>query len=1668
MDELDLSDLLTDVTFIPGVTEIEAKFKPKNVKLFIDRYQLLLEKMREEYDETYEESTIHYYENASGKIRETTINGKTTYDTKELIKNFTDYEDYGFIISINEEKKVENITQKMKKVYTRIRNRHKFDIGKYVLDMTEIKTKNNTIYEIELEFTGQRVNVSQFAKHILYFYKFIYNTEYMYNNDMVKRLVDQTNHIINPNNKGGKYIINLTPKARNLNFTDLTYGSIVANEVSDYYVGHKADGLYKKLVFNEDGIWLNNKDDYSLILLGDYDNSLYDCEVVFNNGAYKYYILVFDCLIHNKKFLYEMNLTKRTSYINNITTDVDNISILEKPWKLLTLENFFTTMKQMTLEQHSLDYPEDGFMFTFGKKYTFNSDKLPLYKRKLVDYPDLCKWKPYTKLTIDFRVVNDNGYVTLYVYNPKTNSEVPYIVPNLSQQLYDEKYNGYIVECIYDAICNTVIPVKIRYDKPGPNEMDIARSNWNNIIDPISIDDLCGNSLTLVTKYHNQIKNVLYGIKTIYPPLDFKINNYSLLDIGGGRGGDLSKWEKSGATNIITVEPNNQNLAELQRRLSKSPLKNKVTAINTVGEDTVKITKEVTKLVPNKIDVISLMLSLSFFFSDDEHLDALVQTIVHNLKQGGYVLFLTIDGDVLKKHLNLSLPELNVHYTLVDKIFVLAEIPGIVGKQWEFLVDLNKLTKKLQVYGIDIGEKRAATDELLLSKEAMLYSSLFSYGYYKKVKNVVPKSIVINLPKIVYPTVKESKIQVLNDDDIVPVRSLLYGNINRIGTLGSLEHAILKAVYEPYQNDTSNRLSMEGEFKMTTTKKLNTQKENDYIKGVSKFLNIDIYILSYNDDDFILKEHTYHCEVKNSIVLLINDNKYELIGIYVDGLLKTNFTGDEPFIYNIKKLIQEKVDNVNVGALINNMKKALVLPNKGTDAYNKLKDNITNVLEKNDIDGFNNILKSYKLLPETDNKQRINERVKSIDTMLKAITFNTNNMKVLDIGAGNGDIINALKHYYQLPKKNVYAIDQKLPDLKDVTSLTYTKKGTIPLEDNSINVILLYAVLHHIEPTIRNQVMKEIQRILAPGGIVIIREHDDDKSKEFYQYIDFIHILWYVTRDETQDPLYMLNRQEFTDMFEDIGLESIYYTSYDEPNTQHIYHEIFQKPIKKAETIIDFAKELITQYNSDQVLDMFGIKNLYDNLSDDVDYYGYYNGKKYKTPSNIHMIRGDVLESPLPDKYTLVLGNYTVNEEDDEWFDNLIDSMVKAWENLEEGGHMIIIAEDSKEYTFTQKMVTIFLKITTTATYMGDNNNYIIPAFVFKKVKYVDTSLLDIEVSRYNAINKMLLRATEGLDTNQQYEVKNILERWLLTLANDKEEGDKIFTSTKLKDNYNGTKKMFSELQDKKIPNYRKIYIDIISYAKEWLKITNYPKSQLPQILDNDTVKINDYIRILPPGKLDILLGINDDLVLLGRMIMRYACMLIGGQQWALPTEIYKYITENYKVTIEGFASPINSQILYVMNKEVNDLHFCSLFPDTDAIYGSIGSFFEYDFTDKHVYANPPYVDSLMNQVADKAIASCLNAKKKKGFVRFFITVPEWTDAEYYHKLKSSPYKVHEHSFPKYKHYYLDTNNGLTPVISKFGTHLFVLAVNVKDNYNEFITFAEEIYDKQIKKQTRK
>jgi len=514
--------------------------------------------------------------------------------------------------------------------------------------------------------------------------------------------------------------------------------------------------------------------------------------------------LDYDCLLfEGSAQLQNKNYSERNIIVHNICVLVSKLQILsarKKEFTLLTKNNFFSVLKnyldsenkqrekniqneqsdeqnersderseqneqndersdeqnEQNKEINEFDYPTDGVIFTpHDSEYFPAGTKLPYYKRTLVQLTDVCKWKREKDLTIDFQIINGE----MMTYDKDKNKNVvftgtdsfPFTSDNIISEEPLSSFEGLVVEFEPKYQINGIYmtPRKIRFDKNGANKLTTAVNIWEYINDPITEDDLLGNSMKLVRQYHNKVKQSLY----------YRIPEKSvILDIGSGRGGDIYKWIYR-KLRVLGVEPNPENREEFYRRLmSNKFLKDKkddFTLFVGGGENTTDITHFVKENNNNKkVDAITLMLSLSFFWQTEKHLDALINTIYCNLKPGGKLYYFTIDGDSLEQLFepafkNIKRKKVELIGTTIllqekpKKLFfgrkVLFDIPGtIVENQTEYVVRINDLNEKLTKLGFEEITRNVANDEMLLSKEQKIFTNLYTYGEFVKGKEEIP------------------------------------------------------------------------------------------------------------------------------------------------------------------------------------------------------------------------------------------------------------------------------------------------------------------------------------------------------------------------------------------------------------------------------------------------------------------------------------------------------------------------------------------------------------------------------------------------------------------------------------------------------------------------------------------------------------------------------------------------------------------------------------------------------------------------------------------------------------------------------------------------------------------------------------------------------------------
>jgi hypothetical protein len=754
-----------------------------------------------------------------GVIRQTLVTNKDgtishlAIEKKPILKVID--ADVGYKIALSSEVTVPVTDIISEPDLTRIKHRYSWQNSSVRYDLTKVTQTEKgkepiTRYEVELEMISSilesrssklssseieqfNTDLNRLSNETLFTLMRIQNTDMLYKKSVKNFLANFINEKLNANNykriagnkyptKEGEVAREIIVQARDLKLKDILSEGIL----KDYSVTIKAEGLRKLLVIHSTGVWLVFNSEFCKIseLPQDwksYENTILDGEDIppahrnVSKEARHYY-LPFDTLLYRGKDVTSEPLKQRLEYTKSIRSlgvlfsgKIPMLITEEKPFYFFNTPEQFYSGINSALRKFNNKYENDGLIFTpFNTKYNSQSDRFPLRERVLSKHPDICKWKPQEKLSIDLAInisashrglyANKRGQKELvefkgsnnYPFDPET--QIDWFSP------FFKNPNGTILEFApkTDNDKNFVTvngryiltPIRSRPDKLRPNGIDIANDVWENINIPIKLSTLKGEDILLMRKYHNRIKKNL---------LKDTVEGSLLVDIGSGNGGDIAKW--GNFTQILAIEPDSEHIQEFERRLKATDptVSNKIHLLQSGGENTDKILtkfKEIftNKLVANNEPVplyISMMLSLSFFFSPErnEMLKALTKTIKsikkyyhdHIVKELGNIeipnvkfIFLTIEAErtllLAEQYDNrIRFPgfEMDYHPNIQT---VSINIPGsIVENQTEYLVDLDAIQPMIDVQD---GYVEDANKEAFLNQYEKQITSMYVYGSF--------------------------------------------------------------------------------------------------------------------------------------------------------------------------------------------------------------------------------------------------------------------------------------------------------------------------------------------------------------------------------------------------------------------------------------------------------------------------------------------------------------------------------------------------------------------------------------------------------------------------------------------------------------------------------------------------------------------------------------------------------------------------------------------------------------------------------------------------------------------------------------------------------------------------------------------------------------------------
>lgn len=884
--------------------------------------------------------------------------GDTQYMKKERYNN-VDLGSIGVRISLSSEIIIgageANILNTSTECTIRDRERYSLLVDGVRLDLTKVIQGETTTYELELECITRIDVMNKINKAYALVFSIMNGDSLFYTEDDASNVIEFVNRsLLNFNDIKTKNLFPESevrskisyypfPRPRNIKHEDLKYGAIVGGKDS-YSCTYKADGEHKVLVFDTKGVWLVNAPNF-ITLVDDYNYGLegliMEGELIPENkrrvrGERQFLFYVYDCInIPDQGNITHLELSQRMEaaqlYCDMFRDEevLPNMTIKTKSYIGLTPDNFFITIKEVL--EGEPEYETDGLIFVPNTgPYNSFSGSLPYSERILSRNPDIVKWKPTDKLTIDFLIKHSsNNTYDLYVSEGRGRlipfSRVP-IISSTNLSIPD----GSIAELGW--IDNVPILHRIRDDKILPNSKDVAEATYKDILNPITEDMLTGRGFKLVRSYHNDIKKNLfnYAISKIG-------NSKILLDLGSGRGGDIGKWRHF--DKIFAVEPNEDNIQELIRRLPTYGMQDKVIIIKAGAQDTDIIKRDMLKHGVSTVDCISSMLSLTFLWEGGHVNPGLLTTLDDLLSPEGYFIFLVMDSDhvrelfrpLFKMHnSNMGLPftrvngdpDLNkvdfgsaiLEWRGEDKIHVHVD-DSIVTEQDEWLVKLDDITMGLPNF---TEEKRVRADkEPLLPFNERMFSSLFTYGAYQKkqTNTTYPKPYNSRLPKINY-----ENMTIEGDCEAYDLRCDWYpGIIVGVTTIGDgscFFHSVIKCLNPGYfELDLKDKLEIAHGFRYDIAEALNTQDNNgnlyylytsasqfqnvspmyklenltthlmnprepvgDYIYGiVSVLYSYDIVVLEYRNGKLITHADTIGNIEKDVIFLVAYDGHYESI-----------------------------------------------------------------------------------------------------------------------------------------------------------------------------------------------------------------------------------------------------------------------------------------------------------------------------------------------------------------------------------------------------------------------------------------------------------------------------------------------------------------------------------------------------------------------------------------------------------------------------------------------------------------------------------------------------------------------------------------------------------------------------------------------------------------------
>ena len=492
----------------------------------------------------------------------------------------------------------------------------------------------------------------------------------------------------------------------------------------NYSVTEKADGERYLLFVDRDGNMSLISRGMDIVLLKDAGSKPDFAGTVLDGELYRGKFYTFDILSYKGQDARKLKLPDRLMGLYRVLMEMrvpvlkmktffvaNGKDIVEYPSQTKTsYKNIYEAAAKVWAKKKSYPYPLDGLIFTPTDDQYFSRGILKWKDENTIDFYyngtqlRLAGFGTNKKVYGNYPFGGVDGKGTFYTKTGKIVNDIfvdPNAPENVRKGILRTPIPGGPGVGEFKFEDNTFKLIRKRPDKEFGNGVPASNQVWESITSPLTIKELSVGPGAM-RDFHSEIKAKL-------------INKYTkgkaVLDIGSGKGEDVGKYIKSGATKVVGFD--------LVQEEYPHPNYMKFYKMNS---PVYRVKNYVNK--SEKFDVVNINFAIHYFFRNKKMFESLVMNIHENLKKGGVLMATVLDGGLVyqalknkpmvntekltftKKYnnaLNFNSPKFKM---LGQEVEVMVKGTKYFNKPIsEFLFSFDKFMKIMEQLGFEMVEK---------------------------------------------------------------------------------------------------------------------------------------------------------------------------------------------------------------------------------------------------------------------------------------------------------------------------------------------------------------------------------------------------------------------------------------------------------------------------------------------------------------------------------------------------------------------------------------------------------------------------------------------------------------------------------------------------------------------------------------------------------------------------------------------------------------------------------------------------------------------------------------------------------------------------------------------------------------------------------------------------